>query len=139
MLESPHVRAPIAISLGAIAGALGRHYAEHWLSLVNPTAFPVGTFFVNLSGSLLMGFFTTAARHRPALKPESFLLLATGFLGSYTTFSTYALEVAQLFDQHHLITGLTYWLGSPVLGILGLGLGIVLAKLLFPTEEMNKP
>ena len=93
MLQDPNFRAPLAISLGAIAGALSRYYLTLWFAQRFGTAFPYGTFFINLTGCLIMGFFITFSLERVAIiSPEVRLMVTTGFLGAYTTFSTYGLE-----------------------------------------------
>ena len=97
MLQDPAIRNPIAISLGAIAGALSRYYLTVWFFQRFGTGFPYGTFFINLTGCFAMGFFTTLALNRVGvISPEVRLLVATGFLGAYTTFSTYGIETLYL-------------------------------------------
>jgi CrcB protein len=131
VLQNPNVRAAIAVALGAIGGSLCRYYLGGWLIAWLPIDFPMGTLLVNLSGCFLMGFFTTLAVQF-SLKPEHFLFLTTGFLGSYTTFSTYALEAGELFEAGHWGAAISYWLGSPLLGLLGLVLGMGCAHFLVP-------
>ena len=81
MLQDPNLRYPIAISLGAVAGALSRYYITLWFANRFGTAFPYGTFFINITGCLAMGFFVTLALERVAtIAPEVRLMLATGFL-----------------------------------------------------------
>lgn len=137
-LQAQHdltLSAPIAVSLGAIPGALSRYYLtvlfSHWLG----TSFPFGTFFINLSGSLLMGFFATLAIEQIIPSPELQLLITTGFLGSYTTFSTYVLDSAALLRSRHRSRALFYWLGSAILAGICLEIGIFLAKLLAQGES----
>ncbi|WP_414578558.1 fluoride efflux transporter CrcB [Anabaena sp. CCY 9402-a] len=99
VLQQPSVRNPVAVSLGAIAGALSRYYFSLWFAQRFGTSFPYGTFFINISGCLAMGFFFTLALERVAIiSPELRLLVAVGFLGAYTTFSTYALDTVNLLD-----------------------------------------
>jgi len=124
----PAVRAPLAVSLGAIAGALSRYYltlgCAHWLG----TSFPYGTFMINLSGSFVMGFFMTLALERIIVSPDLRFLIAVGFLGSYTTFSTYELDTEKLRVQEHWAIASLYWLGSILLGGLSLEIGGFLAR-----------
>ena len=87
----PVIRSPIAISLGAIPGALCRYYISLYFSRWFGTDFPFGTFFINLTGAFLMGVFVTVTLERSLTSLDLRLLIAVGFLGSYTTFSTYAL------------------------------------------------
>ena len=127
MLLDPNLRAPIAISLGAISGALCRYYITLWFSQLFGAAFPYGTFFINLTGCFGMGFFVTLADRVAIVSPEVRLLVATGFLGAYTTFSTYGLDTIKL-----LKTGsglwVFYWAGSAALGLLCVELGSFLAR-----------
>src|SRR5690349_9996287 len=102
MLQDFTVRAPIAISLGAIAGALSRYYLTLWFAQRFSTAFPYGTLFINLTGCLVMGFFVTLSLERVAtIPPDVRLMVTTGFLGAYTTFSTYGLETFNLLRERN--------------------------------------
>ncbi len=129
MLQDPNFRNPIAISLGAIAGALSRYYLTLWFVQRFGTTFPYGTFFINLTGCLAMGFFITVALERVTTIPlEIRLMVTTGFLGAYTTFSTYGLESTTLLRNHNFSAFSFYWLGSAILGIMSVQLGVVLAR-----------
>lgn len=119
----PTIRSPIAISLGAIPGALCRYYISLYFSQWFGTSFPFGTFFINLTGAFLMGVFVTVSLERSLTSLDLRLLIAVGFLGSYTTFSTYALDVITLFQSGNLGFTFFYWFGSAVLGVLGIVLG----------------
>ncbi|MDB9524925.1 fluoride efflux transporter CrcB [Oscillatoria sp. CS-180] len=130
MSEEPLLRAPIAVGTGAIAGALSRYYLGQWLAFSITTEFPVDTFWINLSGCFLMGFVATVSVNRLAAKPELILLITAGFLGSYTTFSTYGLDVFQLIETSNLQKALFYWVGSPILGLICLQLGVLAATLI---------
>ncbi|HBL12652.1 MAG TPA: fluoride efflux transporter CrcB [Cyanobacteria bacterium UBA11162] len=130
MLSDPNLRVPMAISLGAIAGALSRYYLTLWFAKNFGTAFPYGTFFINLTGCLGMGFFVTFALERMAIiPPEVRLMVTTGFLGAYTTFSTYGLESVSLLRDRNFSVMSFYWSGSAILGVISVQLGIMLARL----------
>jgi CrcB protein len=130
MLQDPTFRNPIAISLGAIAGALSRYYLTLWLTQRLGSAFPYGTFFINLTGCLAMGFFVTLASERVTTIPlEVRLMVTTGFLGAYTTFSTYGLESFALLRDRHFPSATLYWAGSAILGVISVQFGIILARL----------
>lgn len=131
VLEKQSVRNPIAVSLGAIAGSLSRYYLSIWLAQRFGTSFPYATIFINLTGSFSMGLLTTLVLERALLlSPEVRLLIAVGFLGSYTTFSTYELDTVNLVRQSGINTAFTYWLGSAAFGSLSLYLGIITARLI---------
>ncbi|MBE9229416.1 fluoride efflux transporter CrcB [Phormidium sp. LEGE 05292] len=130
MLQDPNFRTPLAISLGAIAGALSRYYITLYFLQRFGSNFPFGTFFVNLTGCFAMGFFVTLASQVINIPPELRLLATTGFLGAYTTFSTYGLDTMNIWDSGNYSSAIFYWLGSAILGILCLQIGVILAKLL---------
>lgn len=134
MFENARFRAAIAVSLGAIAGALGRYYVGLALTAALGTHFPWGTFGVNLSGCFLMGLVTSLVAHRGYGNPAVLLLITTGFLGSYTTFSAYELDTAALSDRPGLLSDFLYWFGSPVLGMICLALGMVMGNTLSPRQ-----
>lgn len=131
MLQDSQIRAAVAISLGAIAGALSRYHLTLWFVQRFGSEFPYGTFLINISGCFVIGFFTTLASERVVMiAPEVKLLVSTGFLGSYTTFSTYGLDTVTLLRNANFITAMLYWLGSALIGIFSVELGVVVAKLL---------
>ena len=130
MLQDPTLRAPIAISLGAIAGALSRYYLTLWFQQRFGIAFPYGTFFINLTGCFVMGFFVTLSLGRvPTISPDMQLMVTTGFLGAYTTFSTYGLESWKLLGNRNFPAFSFYWAGSAILGVICVHLGVILARL----------
>jgi CrcB protein len=130
MLQDPTIRNAIAISFGAVAGALSRYYLTLWFVQRFGTTFPYGTFFINLTGCLAMGFFITVALERvTTIPPEIRLMVTTGFLGAYTTFSTYGLESEFLLRNRNFSGFSFYWLGSAVLGLISVQLGVILARL----------
>jgi CrcB protein len=138
MWKNPKIRASLAISLGAIAGASCRYYLGQWLIQSIETSFPMGTLIVNLSGCLLMGLVTAFSAGRFLLSPDLILLLTTGFLGSYTTFSSYELDAANLLKVKNLQGYLIYWIGSPLLGFLCFGLGVKLAKFAQSSNQLKQ-
>ncbi len=119
---------PLWIALGAIPGALSCYY----LSLICAQKrfndnFPVSTLLINLSGAFGMGFLTTVLQ---AMNADQWLndLTLVGFLGAYTTFSTYMLDFSALLKVGHNRQALLYGLGSPLGGFLALEMGIALGQ-----------
>lgn len=136
MLQNPAIRTPLAVSFGAIAGALSRYYLGAWLAQLFGTAIPYGTLFINVGGCFLMGFFATLSLGRIiTIHPDLRLLVTTGFLGSYTTFSTYELDTAKLLERSWE-SDFLYWSGSAMLGLLALQLGIALAEVV-PIQQRH--
>jgi fluoride exporter len=122
------MRIPIAISLGAIAGALSRYYLNLWAVKISGTDFPWGIIAINLSGCLMMGAIATIAKERIFhLAPDLYLTIATGFLGSYTTFSTYGLDTVNLALNRSGSIAFSYWLGSAIGGVTCIHLGTIIA------------
>ena len=130
--QNPAMRIPVAISFGAIAGSLSRYYISLWfknIALVDYFAF--GTFFVNLTGSFFMGLFITlTAKGLLNLPPDIIAMIAVGFFGSYTTFSSYELETVNLLFAGQKQLFILYSLGSPLLGFLAINLGIRFGNLM---------
>lgn len=118
---------PIWIALGAIPGALSRYYLIITCAQRFDGDFPFGTLLINLSGAFLMGFLATILQKMSA---EHWLngFTIIGFLGSYTTFSTYALDFSNLLKLGNYKRALLYGLGSPVGGLLAVEAGIALAQ-----------
>lgn len=130
VLQQPAVRNPVAVSLGAIAGALSRYYLSLWFAQRFGTSFPYGTLFINITGCLAMGFFYTIALERIAIiSPEVRLMVAVGFLGAYTTFSTYALDTVTLLSNRSFTAAGFYAISSVFIGIISIQLGVILARL----------
>ncbi len=131
MMQSSEWRTIAAISLGAIAGALSRYYLGIWISQHWASPFPYSTFLINVSGCFCMGLIMTLV---PTLAPpfsaELRLMLAVGFLGSYTTFSTYGLETLNLVRTGRPEMALIYAFSSVALGVAGVQGGVWVAKLL---------
>ena len=86
----------LAVGAGAALGANLRYGVGLWFAAFAPEAFPWGTLFINLGGSLLLGLFLTIIGERVAEPPLVRLFVATGFLGAYTTFSTLSAETVAL-------------------------------------------
>ena len=87
------------IALGAVAGASARYFLGSYVAKIIPSSFPYGTLLINVSGSFLLGFFLIWTSERVLVDPRWRLLVAIGFCGSFTTFSSYAFETFGLFEQ----------------------------------------
>lgn len=124
-LRQPIVRTVLAISLGAIAGALTRYYVGQQLGRLWGNSIPYSTFVINVTGCFMVGFLVVFSLGQAVmLHPDLRLLLLNGFAGSYTTFATYEMESAQLLAQKNWTLELGYWGGTVVLGLVALQIGI---------------
>jgi len=112
---------------GAAAGAPLRYFLGTRF-VTEPGAFPWATFLVNITGCLAIGFILGLSESRGSLSREARLLLVTGFLGSYTTFSAFGWETYSLLRDDHLFRASLYAGGSVVLGILAVWLAASAAK-----------
>ena len=115
------------IGLGAVLGANARYLVSLWLTAKLGPAFPYGTLTVNAAGSLLLGFLVAAGSQYLALSPQLRLLLFVGFLGSFTTFSTFAVESVALWQNGRIWAGLVNLLANNGISLLCAALGILLA------------
>jgi CrcB protein len=118
------------ISLGAIVGASARYILSVLIARNFPTAFPYGTLLINITGSLILGFFLVFSTDRMLLDPRWRLLVAIGFCGSYTTFSSYAFESFALIERGQwLLSGMNI-VGSNVLCLVAVFAGAAIARAL---------
>ncbi len=120
----------IWISVGAVLGANARYLLGVWAAEKWGAAFPYGTLIINLSGSLILGVFLTFATQRALVDPRLRLLIAVGFCGSYTTFSTYTYESLTLMLNGSWGAGVINLLGSTGLGLGAVALGILIGRAL---------
>lgn len=89
------------ISLGAVLGAALRFAVGRAAARAISTEFPYGTLIINLTGSFILGLFLTWTTERVLADPRWRYIVAIGFCGSYTTFSSYAYETIVYFEQGH--------------------------------------
>ena len=115
------------IGLGAALGANARYFINLWLADRLGSSFPYGTLVVNASGSLLLGFLVAAGAHSLSLPPQLRLMLFVGFLGSFTTFSTFAVESVSLWQNDRIWAALVNILANNGISLLFAALGILLA------------
>ncbi|HYX70172.1 MAG TPA: fluoride efflux transporter CrcB [Terriglobales bacterium] len=93
------MQAYLWISLGAVLGASLRFLVSRLAARFLGASFPFGTLFINITGSFLLGLFLVWTTERVLADPKWRLLIAIGFCGSYTTFSSYAFETMGYFEQ----------------------------------------
>jgi CrcB protein len=121
----------IAIALGGSMGAVARYAVANGVYAWLGRGFPHGTLVVNVSGCLMMGLLTELMLQRFALAVEYRAAILIGFLGAYTTFSTFALETLYLFEQGSLLKALLNILLSNVLCVAGVWFGLIWGRALF--------
>src|SRR5437868_5440193 len=116
------------LSVGAVVGACARYFVSRWSAKLISTDFPYGTLLINVSGSLLLGFFLIWTTERVLADPRWRLLVAIGFCGSYTTFSSYAFETFAYFEQGHWTLLAANILGNNILCLLAVLAGAAIAR-----------
>ena len=117
----------LAVALGGALGALGRYFmisrVGHWLK----TDFPLGTLAVNISGSFALGILVGLMADAWAPAPELRAFATVGFLGAFTTFSTFALDVAFLVERNRSGLAAAYAFASVGLSLGALAAGLALS------------
>ncbi|MFN2533122.1 MAG: fluoride efflux transporter CrcB [Pyrinomonadaceae bacterium] len=118
----------LAVAGGGAVGAMLRYYIT--LSGLSRTAqpFPTATFVINTTGSFIIGFFLTLVTERIPINPHVRLAVAVGFVGAYTTFSTFEYETARLIEGKDFLYGFLYVVLSFAVGFGAVWAGIVLAR-----------
>lgn len=122
------MQAVLWISLGAIAGANARYFLSRWAAKSLSPAFPYGTLFINVTGSMLLGFFLIWTSERVLADPRWRLMIAIGFCGAYTTFSSYAFETMYYFEQGHWLLFAANILANNILCLAAVLAGAALAR-----------
>ena len=120
----------LIIGLGGFLGANVRYLVGGWAAEKWGASFPYGTLLINVTGSFVLGLFLAVATGRLALDPRWRLFFAVGFLGAYTTFSTYTYETMQLVLAGGGWPGALNLLLSNALGLGAALLGVALGRLL---------
>lgn len=114
----------VLVGAGAILGANARYLLSVWAATRWGNAFPWGTFGVNVSGSFALGLFLTFVKVRFGAMAGASLLVATGFIGSYTTFSTFAFETIVMARRRDHRPALANVIGSALFGFVAAAAGV---------------
>lgn len=120
----------LAIAVGGAAGSVLRFLLSKYIQKIAGLDFPVGTLFVNLVGSFLIGIAFSYLVEKLAIHPLMRALLITGFLGGFTTFSTFSYESYSLLAEGEYLKFFLYVFLTNGIGILGTFLGFNLGRLL---------
>lgn len=117
------------IGVGGFAGANARYLLGTWIAERLGAGFPYGTFVINITGSFALGLLVALIEGH-GLSPVVRLSLAIGFLGAYTTFSTFTFETLRLIENGNALLAVTNAVGSLGVGLLAGLLGILLGRAL---------
>jgi len=118
----------LLIAIGGAAGAVSRYAVDDSLTRLFGGAFPVGTLVVNLSGSFLLGILFALVIERSTLPSDIRAPVMIGFIGAYTTFSTWMLESARLMEDGAWLLAAANLGGSVLLGLLAVFAGLAVGR-----------
>jgi fluoride exporter len=124
------LRTLILVGLGGFIGSVLRYLAGVLFQSILPIAFPAGTFFVNITGSFLMGLIFGLSEKSAFAGSEWRVFLAAGICGGFTTFSSFANENLVLLRDGQFTVFLLYTLGTVVFGLIAVWLGYTLTKII---------
>jgi len=118
----------LVVAAGGALGAVARYSVALAVALVWRRNFPLGTFIINITGCFILGLFATLAAERLDIAPLWRLFVATGFVGAYTTFSTFEYETQRLTELGTAWWGLVNVLTSVVAGYAAVHIGVLIAR-----------
>ena len=118
------------IAVGGSLGAIARYWVGTEVANRLGTKFPYGTFVINISACIIIGFFLTYLSKRAELNPAWRFLIPTGFVGAYSTFSTYEWETLSSLRTGAFSLAALYAIGSLLLGLLAAWAGAILAEVI---------
>jgi len=119
----------LLLGFGGFLGAIARFLMARWVGVLVETRFPLGTLLINVSGSFLLGVIGTMVAQKVFANSDAVrLALGVGFLGAFTTFSTFAFETHALFEDGSWLTATTNMFASVFVGLVAVRAGIVAAK-----------
>ncbi len=116
------------VALGGALGSVSRFLLGPALQRAFNATFPVGTLFINVVGSLILGFVLGLAAEGVDVRPEARAFIAIGFCGGFTTFSTFSYEAVRLLEDGEGSRAALYVLTSVVLSISAAFIGLVAAR-----------
>jgi len=127
LLEKGYMQKIIAVGFGGFLGAIARYFISGYIQNKMFVIFPIGTFVVNIVGSFIIGFLWELF-NIVIFSQNMKLLILTGFIGAFTTFSTFSLEVVNLFQEKEYFYMILYLVGTNILGISFVFLGIFISR-----------
>lgn len=117
----------LVLTLGGALGVNARYWLGDWISRWASPQFPWATFTINLTGSFAIGLVAVVLSHWLP-HPQLRLLVVVGFLGGYTTFSSYVFESLSLLERGEILLGAAYLAGSVAAGLAAVFLGVALGR-----------
>ena len=119
----------LLVGIGGALGSIARYGSGVLVGRVWTSSFPLATLLINIAGSLAMGLFIGyLARTTPAWQADARLFVAVGIFGGFTTFSSFSLDAIALIERGEIVQSAIYILGSVVIAILALYVGMQLTR-----------
>lgn len=118
----------LLVGIGGFAGAIARYAIDGWVTRWLGASFPWGTLVINATGSLVIGVLFAASVERATLPADLRAPVMIGFIGAYTTFSTFMLESWRLVEDGAWALGTVNLVGSIVVGLVAVGLGLAIGR-----------
>lgn len=118
----------LGVAIAGSLGAVSRYLIATWIGTNQDGSFPWGTFFINITGAFLLGFIATVSFSLFSIPVVYRTIISIGFIGAYTTFSTFSFESYNLISEGSYLEAFLNLILSPTLGIIAALIGIELAK-----------
>ncbi|KUO53385.1 MAG: chromosome condensation protein CrcB [Desulfitibacter sp. BRH_c19] len=126
------------IAMGGALGAIARHVISTWIYNTGDFVFAWGTFAVNVLGCFFLGLVYVLGTEKLVISPNVRAFLAVGFMGAFTTFSTFSLETLNIIKAGNIKIALLNTVGSIVLGLFAVWIGTVCAEILINIRRKQK-
>ena len=121
----------LAVAFGGALGALSRYWVYNAFIKATDSRFPWATLTVNIAGSFLIGIAFVLLTERAQIGPEIRALVTVGFLGAFTTFSTFSMDTIGLLEQGQFTAAISYVLSSVVVCIIAAWFGLAFSRMFF--------
>jgi len=118
------------VGIGGFLGAIARFALGGYIANRMGIRFPYGTFVINISGSFFIGFILTILAQNAAISPNLRYLIPIGFIGAYTTFSTFEYETLRSVQDGQMLIAMAYVSSSVIAGFVAVWLGVVAGRAL---------
>lgn len=125
----------VAVGIAGFLGAITRFALSKVLKIGIFGVFPFSMMFINLTGCFILSFFLTLTLERLEINPRLRLAIGTGFLGAYTTFSTFTVDSLNLIRSGHLLLAMVYILGTSFGSVIFAWLGVTLSRLITKSKQ----
>lgn len=117
-------------TFGAL-GVLSRYGMDRITNYLTITTLPISTFIINILGSFSLGLIYVLGNEKGLLDSMTYLAISIGFLGGFTTFSSFSVQTLMLFEQRQFFLAVGYFLLSPMLGLASAYAGVFIARHIF--------